>query len=162
MKLYEIANQYQQALATLDDMSLPDEVIADTLEGLKGDLEVKGKNIAAYIRNLEADAAAIKDAEALMAARRKTIDRRTKWLKLLLLDAMQKSELTEISCPWFVIKPRRNPPAVDIVDETVLSKKYLKQVVTTKIDKKLIAADIKLGAIVNGATLKQGWRLDIK
>ncbi len=162
MKLYEIANQYQQALATFDDLDLPDDVIADTLEGLKGELQEKGKNVAAYIRNIEADVKAIRDAESAMRDRRVTLQRRVDWLKVLLLSSMQKSEITEISCPWFVIKPRKNPPAVNITNDKVLSKKYIKEVITLKIDKKLIAEDIKRGAVVSGAELTQGWRLDIK
>ncbi len=162
MKLYEIATQYQQALATLDDLDLPDEVIADTLEGLKGELQEKGKNVAAYIKNIEADIKAIKDAEQAMKDRRATLQRRTDWMKLLLLNSMQDSEITEISCPWFVIKPKKNPPAVKITDAAKLSKKYKIEVVDYKIDKKLIAADLKKGALVNGAEMSQGWRLDIK
>ncbi len=162
MKLYEIATQYQQALATLDDLDLPDEVIADTLEGLKGELQEKGKNVAAYIKNIEADIKAIKDAEQAMKGRRATLQRRTDWMKLLLLNSMQDSEITEISCPWFVIKPKKNPPAVNITDEAAISKKYKMEVIDYKIDRKMIAADIKKGAVVNGAEMTQGWRLDIK
>jgi len=162
MKLYEIATQYQQALATLDDLDLPDEVIADTLEGLKGELQEKGKNVAAYIKNLEVDVKAIKDAEQAMKDRRLVLQRRVDWMKTLLLNSMQNSEITEISCPWFVIKPKKNPPAVHITDAAKLSKKYKIEVVDYKIDKKLIAADLKKGALVNGAEMTQGWRLDIK
>jgi len=162
MRLYEIASQYQQALATLDDLDLPDDVIADTLEGLKGALQEKGKNVAAYIKNIEADVAAIKDAEQAMKGRRAVLQRRADWMKTLLLNSMQNSEITEISCPWFVIKPKKNPPSVNITDANAISKKYKIEVVTYKIDKKLISADLKKGAVVNGAELTQGWRLDIK
>lgn len=162
MQLYKIANQYQQALATLDDMDLPDEVIADTLEGLKGELQEKGKNVAAFIKNIEADVKAIKEAEQTMRDRRSTLQRRADWLKLLLLNSMQNSEITEISCPWFVIKPKKNPPSVNITNSDVISKKYKTEVISYKIDKKLIAADLKKGAVVNGAEMIQGWRLDIK
>jgi len=162
MELYKISNQYQEALLKLSDMNLPDEVVVDTLEGLKGELVDKGKNVAAYIRNLEADVYCIKKAAEQMIKRSSTIQRRADHLKSLLLDTMRVNEITEISCPWFVIKPKKNPPAVEVFDANLLSKKYKSEVVTIKINKKLIASDLKLGAMVVGAQMKQDWRLDIK
>ncbi len=162
MELYKISNQYQEALAKLSDFDLPDEVVNDTLEGLKGELVDKGKNVAAFIRNLEADVYAIKQAAKQMAERGAVIQRRADYLKAILLDAMRTNEITEISCPWFLIKPKKNPPAINITNVDLLSKKYKFESVTIKVDKKLIANDIKQGAVVAGAEVTQGWRLDIK
>jgi len=100
MNLYKISDQYQQALIELDDLDLPDEVVADTLEALEGELREKGKNVAAYIKNMEADVIAIKDAAKAMTARASMIQRRSNYLKLLLLNTMQQHEINEISCPW--------------------------------------------------------------
>lgn len=162
MELYKISNQYQEALVKLGDFDLPDEVVADTLEGLKGELVDKGKNVAAYIRNLEADVYCIKQAAKQMAERAAVIQRRADYMKKLLLDTMRTNEITEISCPWFLIKPKKNPPAVKVFDVNLLSTKYKSEVSTVTINKKLIADDIKQGAVVAGAELTQGWRLDIK
>jgi len=162
MELYKISNQYQEALAKLSDYDLPDEVVADTLEGLKGELVDKGKNVAAYIRNIEADVYCIKQAAKQMDDRSAVIQRRADYLKKILLQTMRDNEITEISCPWFVIKPKKNPPSVNVIDVNLLPKKYRSEVFTIKVDKKLIASDLKQGAVVAGAELKQGWRLDIK
>lgn len=162
MNLYQISDQYDKALAELNDMDLPDEVVADTLEALEGELVDKGRNVAMFIKNMEADVTAINTAAKAMKERANTLNRRVDWLKAILLDTMRKHDLTEISCPWFVIKPRKNPPSVLITNESVLSKKYKVETIDYNINKKLIAADIKLGALVNGAEMKQGWRLDIK
>ncbi len=162
MSLYKISKRYEQALIEFEDTELPDNVVMDTLEALEGELVDKGKNVAAFIKNMEADVKAIKEAAKAMRDRASAMDRRTNQLKLLLLDTMQKHEIHEISCPWFMIKPRKNPPAVTITDADILSKKYIKEITEYKIDKKLIAADLKLGAVVSGAELTQGWRLDIK
>jgi Siphovirus Gp157 len=162
MELYKISNMYQEALFKLSDLELPDEVIADTLEGLKGELIDKSKNVAAFIRNLEADAYAIKQAAKQMNERGAVIQRRVDYMKKLLLDTMQANEITEISCTWFLIKPKKNPHAVKVTDSNLLAKKYKKEVTTMSIDKQLIASDLKQGAVVVGAELTQGWRLDIK
>jgi hypothetical protein len=162
MNLYTISDRYEQALIEFEDTELPDEVIADTLEALEGELIDKGKNVAAFIKNMEADVKAIKEAAKAMRDRASVMERRANYLKLLLLNTMQKHKINEISCPWFVIKPRRNPPAVTITNADNISKKYLKEVIEYKIDKKMIAADLRLGAVVHGAEFTQRWRLDIK
>lgn len=160
--LYEIANQYQKAVIDLTDLELPDDVIADTLEGLKGDIIIKGTNVAAMFRNLEAESLAIKNAEQMMKARRTSIDKRVAWMKKYLLDNMIATDTTEISCPHFVIKTRKNPAAVKITDEITLPHKYKKETLVINIDKKAIATDLKAGEIINGAELTHGMRLDIK
>ena len=60
--LYELAHDYRTAADKLADLDLPLEVIEDTLEGLSGDLEMKATNTAMLIRNIEANAAAIRPA----------------------------------------------------------------------------------------------------
>jgi len=60
LTLYTIADQYLQDLQKLQDMEINDQTFADTLESLSGELEVKATNVAMFIRNLEANADAIK------------------------------------------------------------------------------------------------------
>jgi hypothetical protein len=71
--LYVLSQEYRTAAEKLADMDLDDQTFADTLESLSGDLEAKAVNVAMFCRNLEASAAAIEEAEAQMAARRKAL-----------------------------------------------------------------------------------------
>ena len=68
------------AAQQLADLDLPPEAVADTLEGMSGDLELKAQNVAMFVRNLEATAAAIKEAEARMSEQRQDryVDRRAR------------------------------------------------------------------------------------
>lgn len=77
LTLYELSDEYRDALAVLNEMDLDEQTIADTLEGLQGAIEVKAQNVAMFTRNLEATAEAIKDAERrwLRAGRRWRIAR---------------------------------------------------------------------------------------
>ena len=84
--LYELAHDYRNAADKLADLDLDPQTIEDTLESLSGDLEVKATNTAMLIRNLEASAAAIGDAEAQMAARRKALENRAKRIKDYVLN----------------------------------------------------------------------------
>lgn len=161
MKLYQITDQYKQAFLTLADSELPDEVINDTLEGLEGEIEVKGLNVAAHFQNLEAESAAIKNAIELMTKRKKAIDNKVVRMKSYLLSHMQDCGITEISCPEFCVKVKKNPPSVVIYDEDALPPDYKKVKTTESWDKTAIKADIKSGLEIEGAKLEQGSSLKI-
>ena len=62
MSLYHMTEQYRAALAELSDADLPEEVVADTLEALEGELVQKGQAVAAFALNLGAEIEAIKAA----------------------------------------------------------------------------------------------------
>lgn len=162
MKLYEYTEQFLIAENELSDMDLPDDVIQDTLDGLRGDIQVKGKNIGAFIKNIEADIDMLKAHEKQVKDKRLRMEKRITWMKNYLLTNMQRVEITEISCPLYTIKPRKNPPAVWLTNESAISDKYKIEVKTIKIDKNSIAKDLKAGKTVTGAELHYGWRLDIK
>ena len=65
LSLYDLSTNYLQALDFLTDpeMDLPIEAVNDTLEALAGELEDKAINVAKFLRNMEAMAEAIKNAE---------------------------------------------------------------------------------------------------
>ena len=96
MHLYEYTEQYKQALTTLNDSDLPIEAIQDTLEGMKGEIKLKGKDVGAFIKNLEEDATAIKEAEKKMMARRKAIEAKTEWLRNYLVNNMVETGIKSI------------------------------------------------------------------
>jgi hypothetical protein len=164
LTLYNLSANYLQALDFLTDpeTDLPAEVVKDTLEGLAGELEDKAINVAKFLRNMEAMAEAIKAAEADMAKRRKALESRAQWLKDYLKGNMEHSGITKIECPYFKLSVQSNPPAVNILDETVIPTEFKEQVVSWKIDKTAIKKAIQAGQSVAGASLVNGTRLVIK
>jgi hypothetical protein len=162
--LYLLADQYQQAAGKLADLDLPDEVIADTLEGMAGELEVKATNVAAFARNLEATAQAIKEAEAAMSARRKALEKRADSLRHYLLANMQRTGIKRIESPQFVLTVKDNPPAVEVFDYLQLPAEFMRQPEPPppSPDKAAIKEAIKAGAEVPGARLTQSQRLEVK
>ena len=113
--LYTIADQYLQDVANLQDLELDPQTVADTLEGLQGDLETKATNVAMFVRNLESLVDQIKQAEATTATRRKAIEQRAEHVREYLLSKMQRTGISKIESPWFKIAIRNNPPSV-VVD----------------------------------------------
>lgn len=164
LTLYELSQDYRQALCELTDpeLDLPTEVITDTLEGLQGSLEDKAINIAKFFRNLEAVTDAIKQAEERMAKRRKTIEARVAWLKDYLKQNMEGCGIQTIESPWFVLSIQSNPWSVAISNEDAIPAKYKEKVVTIKLDKLAIKRALEEGKRVPGASLIRGTRLAIR
>ena len=162
--LYELAAEYRADAEKLADMDLDEQTLADTLEGLGGELEVKAQNVIMFTRNLEATAAAIKEAEAQMAARRKALENRAAGLRRYVLENMQFAGIQKIECPFFKLSIRENPAAVDIYEPGLIPAQYMKQPEPPppSPDKTAIKAAITAGTEVPGAKLTKGTRLEIK
>lgn len=162
--LYLIASEYKAAAEQLADLELPPEVVADTLEGLAGDLEVKAVSVAMFVRNLQATAAAIKQAEEEMANRRKAMEKRAEQITDYLLQNMQRCEISKIESPHFKIALQNNPPSVVIDDAgSIPTELYTyPEAPAPYPDKKAIGAMIKAGVEVPGAHLETKQRLVIK
>lgn len=162
MKLYEISEQYQNALIELEDSGLPEEVISDTLEALAGDLEVKAKNVAAFIKNREAEIEAVKAASKKLQDRAKAEQARLDKMIDYLKYNMEASGITEIRSPELILKIKKNPPSVVIDNQEALSKEYMVEKITYAPDKKAIKKAIEDGLDISGARIVHGTRLSIE
>lgn len=154
--LYQMVDEYRDALAHLADMDLDDQTMEDTLEGLQGELIVKGQNVAAFALNLEAEAQAMKEAEQRIAKRRRALENKSKHLRDYLRINMERSGITEISAndKSFRVKLMKGRPTCVIDDEKALPPDYVEEVKTTRVDKRLITQAIKDGYEVPGAHLE--------
>jgi len=164
LTLFEIAQEYRHITDVLMDSGADEQTLNDTLEAEAWPLELKAQNYGFVIRNLEATATSIKEAEAAMAARRKSLEKRSAALIERLKTGMEIAGVQELSCPYFAIKVKKNPPAIDVWDEKQIPAKYFTQAMPPPpaIDKKAIKADIDAGEEVPGAMKVQGTRLEIK
>jgi len=164
MNLYEIALTYRDAADKLADLDLDPQTLEDTLESLSGDLEEKATNTAFLIRNLEANAAAIKDAEAAMAARRKALENRAARVKDWVLANMMLAGVQKIECPYFKVSVRDNPAAVEVYEPGLIPAEFMRQPEPPPpaVDKTAIKEALKAGQDVPGCKLTVGKRLEIK
>ena len=162
MKLYEISNEYNHALTALSDSDFDAQTISDTLEGLKGELEIKAKNVAAFISNRKAEINAVKDASKRLAdrakAEQKHLDSMIEYLKF----NMEQSGITEIRSPELLLKIKTNPPSVIIDDNDAVSDLFKTEKTVVSIDKAAIKKEIQAGGAVEGAHIEQKTRLEIK
>lgn len=161
LKLYEIANQYQ-SLLTLDDPDLPAEAIADTLEGLGGELKEKALNVAAWFENLQVEADAMREAEKRIATRRMALEDKIDSGREYLKRNMEACGIMEIKSPEMRLKIKTNPSSVCIDDIDAVPVLYLNKKTEYVPDKKMIKEALTQGVPVPGCRLESKTRLEIK
>ena len=161
--MFDIAVQYRADAARLADLDLPAEVVTDTLDSMAGELEVKAQNVVFFAKDLQATAAAIKDAEEAMAKRRKAFENRARHLLEYVQGCMETAQVQRVECPHFRIAIQRKPPSVDVYEPGLLPAQYLRTPEPTAPvpDKAAIATALKDGTEVPGARLLHGTRLAI-
>lgn len=163
MNLFELKQIYLQDAQKLQDLDLDEQTLADTLESMQGDLETKATNTVMVAKNMRVTAAAIKEAEAAMAARRKAIEARADYLDKRVFNTMLETGITKIECPYFKLSIQDNPPSVAVFDALQIPADYLREVPATYApDKALIKKAISDGYEVPGAKLTTSQRLVIK
>lgn len=162
--LFDIAAEYREAREKLADLDLPDEVVRDTLEGMSGDIEVKATNIVAMTAEWDALAAAMKDAEAKIAARRKALENRAARVRRHLLDGLLYAGIQKIETPVFRIAVRDNPTAVDVFQPELVPPEFMRvpEPLPPAPDKTAIRAALAAGRDVPGVRLVQSKRLEVR
>ena len=164
LTLYQISNDYREAVEKLSDMDLPPEAVNDTLEGLKGDLTTKATNVAMFTLNLDSLAEQIRQAELTMAHRRKVLENRAEAVRNYIKTCMESAGISKIECPLFKMSIKKNPPSVEIYDESQIPQDLMRSPPPPpKVpDKKLIAERLSKGEVVGGTRLMNKTRLEIK
>jgi hypothetical protein len=161
--LFVIANEYREAAEKLSNLDLDPQTLADTLESLSGELEVKAQSVAYMIRNMEATASAIKEFEEKQTERRKAIEARAEGLKRYLQNCMEATGIKKIEGPGVVLSFRESS-AVVIDEPGLIPIDYMRTppIPEAQPDKKAIGEAIKAGTEVPGAHIEKRKNLQIK
>ena len=161
--LFELAAEYREAHERMEAAGFDAQTIADTLDGIVGDLEQKAIAVAKFARNLEAETSAIMDAIADMQSRADANVRKAQGLRKYLMDAMIAAGVRKASCPHFVVRVLETPEAVVIDDALAVPARFMVQPETPppRPDKRAIADAIKAEP-VPWAHLQKSVRLDIR
>lgn len=125
MTLYELTSEYLQLLNMLEDPDTDEQTILDTLEGVGGELEEKADGYARVMRQMDADAAAIKAEEERLYNRRKSLENRSAWLKSRLQNVMEITGKRKFKTELFSFGIQKNPARVVIDDPSRIYEDYL-------------------------------------
>lgn len=122
--LYELTGEYLEVLEMLEDDSIEEEVIQDTLEGISGEFEVKADNIAKAIKSLKTEAEVIEREAKRLDGRKKMLLRNADRLKRYLEKAMITTDRRSFRTSLFTFGIRKNPAKLVLDNEAKIPKKY--------------------------------------
>lgn len=150
--LYTIAEQFKE-LAALAETADEDLAVAlrDTMEGIEGEFQEKGKAIAMITLNIDGDLEAIQSQIDRLTERKRIINNRKEGLKEYLRTNMDAAGITKITHPLFTITCGKGKPIVVIDDEKAIPDDFVNVKVTSAPDKAAIAKALKDGQEVPGA-----------
>jgi hypothetical protein len=125
-KLIDLAKEHRELAEKMADLDLPDEVIADTLEGERLPLEQKASAVLWVAANFEAMAAKLAEREKAIAARRKAMAARAERLQDLVMTGMKIAQVTLIETPDWKMRVKKSSPSVTIDAPTQVPPEYMR------------------------------------
>lgn len=160
MTLYEINEQFNALKMLLETGEIDEQTYQDTMSSLDADLSEKAENYAKIITEWQGDINTIKTETDRLQALKKRLEGNITRLKGNLLETMKSQKVQNIEAGTFKMFIRKNPPSVNITEETLIPDIY--KITKTEISKKTLIEALKSGEVVQGAELVQGESLTIK
>lgn len=166
--LYELSTEYATFLAAVESGDIPEEAIEDTLAGLDGELEEKIDNIACIIKQLNAEADAIKAEKDALNERQQAKAHHADRLKDYIRQSMSlagKKKIETARNSVSIGKPATKAVITDLgalrgFESVWKPYDYTKE---TNVDKTALKEALQSGTVVPGAALEDGApRLTIK
>ncbi len=151
MNLYQLSAHYQ---ALLDKDEYSDDEHAELLKAF-GDIKNEAVNRVKYIKNLEAEHAAVKYEASNMHDRAVKLQMKITREKERLADRLQECDIDEVKDSKFTIKIKNNPPAVEDYNRDTIPQGYWVEKKSLALNKKLIKHDLDQGIKIPGARLIQ-------
>ena len=169
MTLYDIDAQIAALEdAAEDDMLIDEETgelisVSQALDALRMERDAKLENVACWVKNLSAEADAIREEENRLVKRRKAAETKAANLKAWLLAAMTREDGTtdKLKTGRVMVSVKRNPPST-VVDDALLPSTYKVAKITYQPNKELIKRELLAGGEVPGAHLEYGRSVVIK
>ena len=152
MNLYEI----NQEIMSCWDEETGEILDVQRFDALQLALEDKLEGIGCYIKNLEAEAAALKAEEQAFAARRKRAENKAASLKNYLSGYLQ-------GCPFETLRVKvsfRKSESLEVSESAVIPEEYLKY--SVDVNKADLKAAVKAGLVLDGVQLVQRNNIQIK
>jgi len=165
MTLYEIDRQIKEIIDNLydamDENGEVGEVDFSILEQLKEERQTKLENITLYIKNLEAEADAIKNEIDALTKRKKRLETRANGLRGLLIKSISENGDKEFSTARCFARISERD-VTDILDENIIPKEYMREKIKYEPDKTAIKNAINSGKVVAGARVIKNKSLKIE
>ena len=161
MNLFEIAEALERCVKLASgnyvDTETGEVIDTEAIESLEMERDTKIRNIACWIRNLDAEEKALAEQEKIYRDRKNATHNKKEDLKEYLASflAGKKWKNEEVSISW------RKSEAVEVTDMKKLSSYYLRYR-EPEVNKTLLKADLKAGVKLEGAVLTEKNNIQIK
>lgn len=160
MKLYEISDAIRAALDHIELDEETGEILqADALHAVEAEANDKIEATALYLRELDAEAKAAKDEADRMIARVKSMQKRSDYLKAMLLDALHATGKVKTARVTVSI---RTSKAIEVADGVTLPDAFVTVRTTTTPNKTALKEAIEAGAEIEGVRLVARESVQIK
>lgn len=159
MKLYELAENYNELLALLDNEEATAEELADTLDGINDAIEVKVDNICRLRKYLEGKVEVYKTEAKRLTALAKQAENNADSMKNYLDEQLKRMNIKKMDTELFKLSYRKSD-SVNVIDLDAVPEEYKR--ITIALDKTAIKKAIKDGKTVNGAELVVNQNLQIR
>lgn len=139
------------------DVSTGEIVDVQALDALKMERNTKIRNIACWIRNLEAEEKALGEQEKIFANRKKAAHNKKEQLKSYLAASLagEKWKNNEVQITW-----KKSYP-VEVTDIKKLSSYYLRYK-EPEVNKTLLGNDLKAGIKIDGAMIVEKNNMSVR
>ncbi len=159
MRLYDIAQEYNQLLQMVDAGELTAEDIKDTLESIGAEFDVKARNCVMVVRQFESDSAGIDKEIERLKMLQKSVDNSSERLLDYIKSGMVSVGKDKLDLGLFKLTLKAAAKAVEVTDEKKIPALYFREVPATKaVDKALIKSALSDGFAIEGAKLVDGKR----
>lgn len=159
--MYELTDNFMAVLEMASDPEIPPEAIADTLEGIEGEIELKAQSYAIIIKELEGDAVKLKAEETRLSSKRKSLENNIKRIKDNLFNAMKITGKEKFKTDLFSFGIQKSPAKLVIDDSSLIPEKYYVEQ-APKLDEQQLKSDLKSGIECKYAHLEQGEHVRIR
>ena len=160
-KLYELTEVYKNIWDLVGDDEQDLTTLETALKQVEDNIEIKAENIAKLMKSIDADAEVIKIEEQRLAKRRKALENKREGMKSYLEAQLKEMGVDKVQGTLISVRLQKNPPSVNVLNESLIPEKYWKTIVTKSLDKKSMLDDLKADVKIKGAEIKQEKSLRI-
>lgn len=124
--LYELTTEYMGLLNMAEEEEVDPQVLADTLEGMDGELEQKAENYAIMINTLNGQADLLNAEIKRLTDRKKTLENNANRMKEALENIMNVTGKRKFKTLLFSFNIQKNPPVLVVDDESKVPEEFVK------------------------------------
>jgi len=154
--LYEIGDDFRELQRMLEDTDIDPATLADTIDAIETEFDVKAQQVTVVIANISAPLDAIADQISRLEAKQKAIKNKVKSLTNYVRTNMERLDKKKIEGDLFNITLALGRESVIVADVDDLPDEYVTVKTTTSADKKAIKDAIDAGKKVFGAHIERG------